>query len=656
MNTDDGEVPDFHWELNDDDKLVPTEDNPISIPSGELSSVDDEEPHAIPNVSWVNNNTNGGGDGTFHAEWDNLLYQDGEDYVLMDSSGSTTTFTNGPDAFQDAIDETDEGGFLVVEGYYLFEEGEEVYLEKDMKIWGYNATLETGHEDVGSIFFHIRGNETGSYTVTSIDHRNSGQPVLQFDQNVNDIMGAGDLAMLETDETREIYDDTDGTELGCGHRIAMTAEEEDDAHEDTDFLDDLEDDEVTLEDLLEFDYDLLYDLVARHIEPVTVDIRGFDIIGPDIWYPEVVAFELRGTVDSRFVDIDFYNVAHECFRALCEYKATFRNIDFSHGASNYEGGDGYGIVFKGGSAHNLVDKCHFQAMRHGLAHAGTGHPGNIRRRTTVQNSVFSYHRSTALDMHGADIEHTVINCAFLRGRDDGADHCAGATFIGCYFNIPGNAGIHSSGRGPGVDHDVDIDNCTFVNCSRGVRFSRDTTRYGKISITNSLFRDCSEGIQSRYRIDNLHVHGNRFVGGGDAQIEIATRGDWSDRNYETNGFGVRSGQITDNYFEDVGDECIYIYNDGTDTGDYDVAEDLVVANNHVNGADEFIRGDVEATGCIVANNKITGSDFIRDETGGFDDFAVVYNMLYGAGTAFSTNWDWEQNYDESDFSNGVLEI
>ncbi|WP_331233110.1 right-handed parallel beta-helix repeat-containing protein [Natronorarus salvus] len=590
---------------------------------------------------------NGDIDTTGVEEWDVLVGQlDDEGYEAIDAEGEAVVSTaNAATALQESSDATPEGGTLVVKGHYEFEDGEEWYIDEDIRILGHGAVLETTYTDDedGEMFLFVEGEVGSSYGVEDVELVEEGEAhryVLTLDEDVDDTVFRHHLVMLESVEEAEMWPGGDtGPTKGEGHMVAANAADEATMDDGADVAHGLEDDQISLLDLLEFEYDTSFEIEALHIEPVEVTMEGFDIYGPDVWRPKVGAIHVRGGANCTFRDLSVQEVAYECLTLVQCYDTTVENSVFTWGASNHDGGDGYGVKVGGGTAHTHVKDCTFHMMRHGIAHAGSGQTGTNRRRSQIENCLFTAHRSTALDMHGEDVGHRVIDCTFSQANDECISYGKDTVVRGCTFQMGGNDradAIYDNGEWG--DRHLTVADCTFEDVGRNcIRLQRSDTHFSSVTITGCRFENVTHAVRTNQAVEEFTFTDNTCLGGTDDQLRFAVRDaveGQEDRPYVLNG-----GIVANNVFRDVpAASAIRMEYDASDREEWTPAvRDLVIQGNLFGTVADCIRVDGTAHRVSVHGNHAEDcGTFVRMELGGdvvAEDWVVADNALHGVDTA-----------------------
>lgn len=575
-----------------------------------------------------------------HQIWDVLLTEEGGEFEGVDALGESLFSTSSAqEALNEATIETPEGGTLGVKGHYVLGPGDVWTIDKDVRLIGHGAHIETENESRsdGEFFVSIEPKASNTYVVEDITHgdanEGSNRPILHFDEDVAGDVVYSDLIMLQSEEAYPQWDDgPESQEKGEGHMIAADPESDPD---EGDIWDDLEDNEISLMEPLEFDYDNDYDIEVVHYQPITVHVEGFAFTGSGIWN-EIGALALEGGANCTFRDLSFENLGYEQFRVASSYDTRVDNSTFTRGARN---SDGYGIVMKGGCAHTHVSNSTFHMMRHGVAHAGSGYAGYNRRNSLIENCLFTYHRSTALDMHGEDMNHRVVDCTFHLGHDEAIKYGRDTIIEGCYFNMDRGEDDALYSGGQWDDRDLVVSNCYFRGADRAIRADRDTSGFDSITISGCHFEECNQMVRVRSECHELTISGNTSKGGGADQIYVASLESWED---DDRTWGVHSGSITGNTFRGVEGGCIRAENAGGPEGSV-VMENIAISSNQAIDCDRFIRANGTVENLFVHGNQMTGGDeFIEVDISDDDyvgDWVVADNVFRDVDEVFGSDWD-----------------
>lgn len=557
-----------------------------------------------------------------YEEWDVLVTESDGSYEVIDSFGEGISATSdAEDALNDATDACPEGGVLVVKGHYVLDSGESWDISKDLTVRGYSATIESTSTNDKEFFINIEYKDRNVYEADEVipgEDTSSYRPIIELDTSSHDIR-RNHLVMIDSDERTDGHDPGN---RGEGHMVAAAAEDETNG----DFWDGLSSDEISLMETLEFDYDNSYDIDIYHYVPCTVVFEGFTLLGPDIWDPYIGGVNLTGVAECKLRDLWLEGISYEAVRVAMSYDCKIQDSVFTRGASNEDSGEGYGVAGKGGCAHTHVENCTFHMMRHGVAHGGSGYPGRTRRRTVVENCLFTFCRSTALDMHGdGDTGHQVINCSFHLGSDEAITFSRNSRVEGCYFNMGyGEDAIYYDGVY--ADDSLVVTDNYFRRCRRTIRIdSRDDSQFDTVNISDNTFEECERMTRIRLPVANLKITGNVSHDGDDAQIYMTSR------NWLSGEPGIGTGVIANNSFYNCGG-CIRVHDEGSGDG----AQNINVTGNQATDCDAFIKTDEDCVDWAVLNNQMTGGDEFIDDSGVEGDWVVNGNVVRGADLGISS--------------------
>jgi hypothetical protein len=551
-----------------------------------------------------------------YDEWDVLVTESDGNYEIIDAFGEGIGSTgDAPSALQAATDATPYGGTLVVKGHYPYEDGDEWHVEEAIRILGHGATIDASpmSSSMHDEHFIFVGNDRGSsYDVDDISISSSKKPIITFDDDVDGDIEYNDVLYFSSSETYS-SDQSGGNNPRQKGELHLAAETPTSPFGNADTSDaSLDDDQVTLMDPMVFDYDDPGDLSVRHYRNHKITIEGFDLVGPDIWEPAVGAFRVVGLSECRLRDLTIREMGYEAITLRAVYAGRVQDCEIAYGASNVDGGDGYGVKLADGAAYCSVENTTFHWCRHGIAFSS----GRPRRSCTIKDCTFTYSRSTALDMHGEDLRHRIINCTFAFGHDEAMSYGNDTIVRGCTFDMMGEEdGIYKSGsRTPPFGAGLVVSNCVFRNFDRAVRVDDDDSDFNELVITGCKFY---KGDDHVFRVRDITLPELVFTGNlvKDVPEGFVNRGK------------ISCGTVTGNHFVDCG-TCLDPEDEGGDTLNF------TVSGNTAKDCDEFIACDSDDEDWAVMNNHMIGGDTFIDGSGG-GDWVVDRNVIRGASEGWT---------------------